>query len=125
MDRVEGTPGPLQGERLPAPEQAAQWAEGYAYLVVGAEPGSRPGTTPVDPGDLTDRVRAYVDDRIGSHPQYIDINGAKVLVIAVDPPKSGDPMHTLRKRLRNFATGVLGTPPAGAGSRARRVRSKG
>jgi hypothetical protein len=91
------------------PATAAQWAGGYAYLIIGAEPGSCPGITPIDPGDLSARVRAYIGDRIGWHPQYVEISGVRVLVIAVDPPRAGDSIHTLHKRLREFAPGTVFT----------------
>ncbi|GAA2156906.1 hypothetical protein GCM10009760_58410 [Kitasatospora kazusensis] len=91
------------------PATAAQWAQGYGYLIVGAEPSLCPGITPMDPGDLSEKLRGYIGDRIGWHPQYVDLEGVKVLVIAVDPPRPGDPLHTLRKPLRNFRPGVLFT----------------
>ncbi|MBB4928122.1 hypothetical protein [Kitasatospora kifunensis] len=39
----------------------------------------------------------------------MDHEGVKVLVVTVDPPRAGDPIHTLRKRLRNFEPGVVFT----------------
>lgn len=89
------------------PASAALNAEGYAYLIVGAEPGSVTGITPIDPGDLSAKLRAYVGERIGWHPQYVTVQGRDVLVIVVEPPRPGDSIHPLRKPMQSMQPGVI------------------
>lgn len=89
------------------PGSAALNAEGYGYLIVGAEPGAVAGLVPIDPGDLSSRLRAYVGDRIDWHPQYVAAQGKQVLVIAVDPPRPGDSIHPLRKQMQNLTPGEI------------------
>ena len=100
------------------PAVAEHWSEGYAYLVIGAEPGNLHGVQPIDPGDLTARLRAYIGDAIGWHPLYVQLNEVTVLVIAVDPPRAGDRIHPLHKQLRNFAPGTVFTRRPGTNVQA-------
>ena len=89
------------------PEVAAQHAEGFAYLIIGAEPGDVSGVTPIDSGDMSSKLRSYMGDTIRWHAAYVDTDGKKVLVLSVEPPRPGDPIHTLRKKLRNHPPGQI------------------
>ncbi len=81
------------------PEQAAQYAQGCAYLVMGAEPGSLAGLVPADPAILDQGVQPYLGHRGPAwSPQYVKDSGVTVLAITVEPPQLGHPIFTLEKQ---------------------------
>jgi hypothetical protein len=80
------------------PDDAARHMEGHGFLVVGVEPGSVQGIAPLDPVDLEQQVSPFVgDDGPRWHPTFLTVDGKTVLIIDVDPPKWGDPIHPARK----------------------------
>jgi hypothetical protein len=80
------------------PEQAAVNAQGCAYLIMGAEPGSLPGITPIDPSQLDQGVQPYLGpDGPARSPQYVQEATATVLVITVECPELGSRIFTLEK----------------------------
>ncbi len=82
--------------RLPAVANRA--CEGYAYLVVGVEPGQARGVDAIDPAQLDDALRSYLGaDGPRWEPAFVDLDDVRVLVITVDPPRDGDPVWILRK----------------------------
>lgn len=105
-----------------AVEQARLKCAGVAYMVVGVEPGAAPGVTPVDHATLGQRIKTYADSPRWT-PHYVPFSNVEVLVIVVEPPRAGDPMHTLQKEFSNdktrhkagtiFHRGAAHTEPAG------------
>ncbi|MFV2114197.1 hypothetical protein ACFHW0_17900 [Micromonospora sp. LOL_025] len=93
------------------PDVAARWAGGYAYLIVGAEPGvTKPaGVAVVDAATLEGQLAKWLPGEIVWNMDYVRIGDADVLVIAVDPPSWGDPIHTLQKTIGNHAPGTVFT----------------
>src|SRR6266542_6637592 len=89
------------------PAEARRRAGGYAYLLVGVAPGSLAGSNEVDPAALVDQVRHYVGDVIRWTPEQVVVEGVEALIIVVDPPRSGDPIHCLHKQLHNFPPGTV------------------
>jgi hypothetical protein len=89
------------------PQIAGMWAGGYAYLVIGASPEALQGVTQVDPEQLVSKVRPYVGSSITWTPEYIEVDGAAVLVIIVEPPRPGDEIHVLRKALDPYRPGTV------------------
>jgi hypothetical protein len=89
------------------PAAAAQHAGGYGYLVVGVEPGALNGVVPVDPEVLVGQVRAAVGDVIRWTPEYVSVDGVHVLIVIVDPPRPGDPIHYLRKQIDRYQPGTI------------------
>ncbi|MDG4830022.1 ATP-binding protein [Solwaraspora sp. WMMD1047] len=81
---------------------AAQRAGGFGYLLVGVEPGAINGIATIDPETLIGRVRPYAGDVVRWTPEYVTVDGKQVLVVIVDPPKPGDPIHCLRKHIEKF-----------------------
>jgi hypothetical protein len=80
------------------PDHAARSLEGTGYLVVGAEPGNVRGVTSVDGAKLDDWLRAYLGENGPMWaPTYVTLNGREVLVVVVELPEWGDPIHSLRK----------------------------
>lgn len=100
------------------PDVAAPWAEGHAYVVVGAEPGGTPGgMAPTDPAVLENRLRAWVGP--GSqgprwHGSYVTVDGGSVLVVEVDVPRWGDPIYPLRKEHERASAGSVLVRHAGS-----------
>jgi hypothetical protein len=89
------------------PDNAARTCEGVGYVVVGAEPRSIQGVAAVDPARLDQTVELYV----GSNgpqwsPVYIQVEGCDVLVVTVEPPTAGDPIHALRKEAEGARSGT-------------------
>jgi hypothetical protein len=82
------------------PERASLHACGWAYLIMGAEPGSTPGIARVDPANLGQGIQAWLGtDGPAWWPYYDEHDGVSVLVVAVAPPKPGQRAFTLRKDL--------------------------
>ncbi|MGP4030058.1 AlbA family DNA-binding domain-containing protein [Actinomadura sp. 3N407] len=81
------------------PEVAARWAEGHAYLLVGVSPGEVHGVTTIDHNELEQDLKPFIGPDLVWHPEYVKLDGKDVLIVVVDPPKYGDPIHFLRKPL--------------------------
>lgn len=88
------------------PERAARVCEGIAYVVVGAAPASVPGVKAVDFADLSQGVDRYVQG-VRWTPQYVAHDDKTVLVVIVEAPRAGDPIHTLRKGTDKFDAGTI------------------
>jgi hypothetical protein len=78
--------------------QAARNAEGYAYLILGVEPGNLIGVPVWDSADIENWLSPYtgIDLRYGP-PDYIAVDGVHVLFLVVDPPNLGDPIYCMQK----------------------------
>lgn len=83
------------------PRRTAGHAGGCAFMVLGAEPGHLSGQAAMDPSKVEAGVRSYIGtDGPAWLPQTINVDGTDVVVISVEPPQWGDPIHTLRKEYR-------------------------
>ncbi|MFY1637242.1 helix-turn-helix domain-containing protein [Solwaraspora sp. WMMB335] len=89
------------------PSAAARHADGYGYLLVGVAPGAVAGVQPLDPEILVGQVRAAVGDAVRWTPEYVRVNDREVLVVIIDPPKPGDPIHCLRKQVDRYQPGTI------------------
>jgi hypothetical protein len=80
------------------PDHAQRTAEGMGYVVVGAEPGNLCGAGPIDNARLEEGLAVYLG-RGGPQVSfdYVDVDGIDVLVISVQPPRWGDPIHAFAK----------------------------
>ncbi|RAU99105.1 hypothetical protein [Mycolicibacter senuensis] len=106
-------------------EQAKLACEGAAYMVVGVEPGAAAGVGTVDHAELGQAVKTYVNGARWT-PFYVLFDDVTVLVIVVEAPRAGDPIHTLQKTYNDgakysaaagtvFHRGTAHTEPAGTG----------
>lgn len=98
--------------------EAQRACEGVACMVVGVEPGSAAGVADIDHASLGQGLKTYVDGvRWSLH--YVEFVGVTVLVIVIEAPRSGDPIHTLQKTYDKhyagtvFHRGAAQTEPAG------------
>jgi hypothetical protein len=89
-------------------EEAHRFAEGFGFILVGVEPGNRCGVTRLDLADLDAGIAAY----LGPHgPRWTvsydtdPADGRSVLIVTVDPPKHGDPVHMLRREFEKYRDG--------------------
>ncbi|GAA4082882.1 ATP-binding protein [Actinomadura miaoliensis] len=82
-----------------SPDVAARWAAGYGYLLIGVSPGKVPGVTSVDHNDMEQDLKPYIGPDLVWHAEYVELDGKDVLILVVDPPSYGDPIHYLRKPL--------------------------
>jgi hypothetical protein len=81
---------------------------GFGYVVVGAEPGLVEGVTEVDPAQLGPAIQDYLGpDGPAWNFTYINAGPAKVLVITVEPPRSGDRIRTLNKESERHLRGTV------------------
>lgn len=84
--------------------EAARFAEGCGYVIVGAEPGKCGGVAGIDPADLDSKITTYTGaDGPSWSPQYVPCRGVQVLVITVESPRWGQRPFTLRKTLRGLS----------------------
>jgi hypothetical protein len=79
------------------PDEAARAFGGCAYLLVGVEAGALAGVEPIDAAKLESALVSYVGPLIQWRPDYVEVDGKTVLVVAVEPPQAGDPIHGVRK----------------------------
>ena len=91
-------------------ETAARTFEGCAYVVAGAQPGTATGVAVEDSATLTGWLSAYLgtDGPVWS-PHWVALAGVTVLVLSIEAPLPGDPIHTLRKAFQGFAPGRVFT----------------
>jgi len=82
------------------PDRAALHAGGWGYLIMGAQPGTAPGITRVDPAVLGQGVQSWLGSEGPAWwPHYDEEQGVPVLVVTVAPPRAGQRAFTLRKDL--------------------------
>jgi hypothetical protein len=102
--------------------QAQLACEGIAYMVVGVEPGAAAGVPNFDHASRGQKIKTYADGPRWT-PHYVEFNGVTVLVVVVEAPRAGDPIHTLQKEFTKdktshkagtvFHRGAAHTEPAG------------
>lgn len=82
------------------PDRAVIHAGGYGYLIMGAQPGSIPGTARVDPASLGQGVQSWLGTEGPAWwPHYDEAQGFPVLVVTVALPQPGQRAFTLPKAL--------------------------
>jgi hypothetical protein len=72
-------------------------------MVVGVQPGAAPGVPAFDHATRRRRIKTYADGPRWT-PHHVDFAGVTVLVIVIEPPRSGDPIHALQKEFSNDKT---------------------
>ena len=89
---------------------ASRMFEGCAYVVAGVEPGNATGVPHEDSATLTAWLSGYLgtDGPVWS-PHWVTSAGVTVLVLAIEAPLPGDPIHSLRKAYEGFAPGRVFT----------------
>lgn len=96
------------------PQAAARFCDGRAYLVVGAEPGEAVGIPEADPADLTGWWQPFLGaDGPRWVPHWVGVDGVTVLVVEVDTPRQGDPLHVIRKATDRVPDGAIYVRRAG------------
>ncbi|MFJ6411139.1 helix-turn-helix domain-containing protein [Streptomyces hydrogenans] len=95
------------------PDRALRTAEGHGYLLVGVEPGQARGVEEIDSVELYRNLESYLGSDIGRlcQPTVVPVdlgNGlVNVLLVDVEPPQWGDPLHVLRKGYHDVAAGAV------------------
>jgi hypothetical protein len=79
------------------PDVTGKACEGCAYLLVGVEPGVLAGVEIVDAAKLESGLLSYIGSEVQWRADYVDVDDRAVLVVSVEPPKWGDPIHPVRK----------------------------
>ncbi len=84
------------------PDRAKRNAEGYAYLLIGVEPGNLAGVTDVwDPEKLEAWITPYTGNDVRWDAAYVEVQDKHVLFITVDPPRWGDPPRAICKEAQD------------------------
>ncbi|MFF5205849.1 hypothetical protein [Streptosporangium sp. NPDC000396] len=94
------------------PDEAARFTEGCAYVVVGIEPNSLAGITPIDVVDLDKGLTPYLGTPGPRwRPTYVTVTlpsgSAQVLIVEVEAPRWGDPIFCMHKELEGVAEGTI------------------
>ncbi|WP_407727523.1 helix-turn-helix domain-containing protein (plasmid) [Rhodococcoides fascians] len=90
------------------PAESLLHVGGLGIIVLGMEPGSAEGVTPVDNADLDKLVCTYVGaDGPVWQPHWDQYLGKTILIIEVEPPQPGDPIHCFRKQIGKIADGAI------------------
>jgi hypothetical protein len=91
------------------PDDAKRMTDGYGYVLVGVEPGRCPGMDAIDSAVLDPRIQQFLDEETGPtwQPQWVPYEETHVLVVIVDPPQHGDPIHTLQKQFHKYQAGEI------------------
>jgi hypothetical protein len=103
------------------PEVAASAIEGHALMVLGVAEGTLVGIDPVEDLELEKRLTPFLGaegprwdtERVGI------ASGRDVLVIIVEPPKAGDPIHVCRRDGEGVADGDVYVRARGETRRAK------
>ncbi|QUC56031.1 ATP-binding protein [Streptomyces sp. A2-16] len=94
------------GNRMP--EKSSSICQGYSYIVIGVEPGSVEGVTSIDLADLDSGLQSYLGHQGPEwSASYVTLDGFTILVMTIEPPQMGDPIHTLNKEFGNYAAGMI------------------
>jgi hypothetical protein len=89
-------------------EAASASFEGCAYLLCGVSPGQLNGVTPLDPADVQNALSRYIaTGQPRWTPHYVDVEGRRVLIIAVEPPRAGDWINTLQRDWERWQAGTV------------------
>lgn len=88
------------------PVEAARDCGGEAYVLVGVEPGTLTDVKYFDPAVLYQKLKHYVEGPFWA-PEYVEVEGKRVLVVSVGPPSPGDRIHTLVNTYNNAKSGTV------------------
>lgn len=84
------------------PDRVSSFVEGYGFLLAGVSPEGMNGVEQHDITELVRWIQPYVGDVIRWQPTYVEAEGenglVSILVVTVDPPRWGDPIHCMRKQ---------------------------
>jgi hypothetical protein len=79
------------------PDLAVRNMDGCACFLAGVSPGELTGMEVVDAAQLESQVAGFVGPNISWRADYVELEGHNVLVVTVEPPRWGDPVHPARK----------------------------
>jgi hypothetical protein len=79
------------------PSVASRAMGGCAYLLAGVSPGQLCGVEAVDGAQLEAQVATYVGGNVDWRADYVMVDKRSVLVVTVEAPQWGDPVHPARK----------------------------
>ncbi|MCX4415644.1 ATP-binding protein [[Kitasatospora] papulosa] len=96
------------------PEKSSTTCQGYGYIVIGVEPKNVEGVASIDLADLDSGLQAYLGHQGPEwSASYVTLDGKTVLILTIEPPEIGDPIHTLHKEFGNYAPGMIFSRRAG------------
>jgi hypothetical protein len=87
------------------PDRAARTFKGHAFLLIGVEPGAWGSAPDLDPAELVQQLEPFTGSDLAWHPVYAECEGHRVLVIVMDPPRWGDPIHRFARGAKDDESG--------------------
>lgn len=78
------------------PARAQRQTEGYAYVLLGVEPGAVIGVPVWDSADIENWLSRFVPSELMYDIQYVSAGDKDILVLEVDPPRQGDSIFCLQ-----------------------------
>ncbi len=85
-------------------KHAMRHAEGYAYVLLGVEPGNLAGVELWDSADIETWISRFAGPNLHYDEHYVQKDGKQVLFLTIDPPKQGDPLHHFREGSEDLET---------------------
>lgn len=85
-------------------KHAMRHAEGYAYVLLGVEPGNLAGVELWDSADIETWISRFAGPDLRYDEHYVQKDGKQVLFLTIDPPKQGDPLYHFREGSEDLET---------------------
>lgn len=85
-------------------EQANRHAEGYAYVLLGVEPGNLVGVPVWDSSDIETWLSVFVGPDLRYDEHYVQKDNEQVLFLTIDQPRQGDPIYCFQDGSEDLAT---------------------
>lgn len=79
------------------PARAERTFDGCAYFLAGVSPQRLDGVSPEDIAKIEAGVRVYAGDGPQWRADYVDVGSKTILVVTVEAPRQGDPIHAAAK----------------------------
>jgi hypothetical protein len=78
------------------PARAQRQTGGYAYVLLGIEPGAVTGVPVWDSANIESWLSRFVPSELMYDVHYASAEGKEILLLEVDPPRQGDPIFCLQ-----------------------------
>jgi hypothetical protein len=85
-------------------KHAVRHAEGYAYVLLGVEPGNLAGVELWDSADIETWISRFAGPDLRYDEHYVQKDGKQVLFLTIDPPNQGDPLYHFREGSEDLET---------------------
>jgi hypothetical protein len=84
--------------------RAERHAEGYAYVLLGVEPGDLGGVEQWDSANIENWLSPFIGPDLRYDAHYVSKDDREVLFLTVDPPRQGDPIYCFQAASEDLST---------------------